>query len=118
MICPMAVLGVTVVVMLAHDAIMFGSAGSHLEFQAPNSDEVTTVQSVLHTVVPLTIPSFIQFPVLHTQLSNEEKAIFIDGGLNGHTVAFAFWLSFTYFIISVSLISTFFHIGRHRNGDG
>src|SRR6266545_1428039 len=106
--------------MMLNRSIAFGSAGSHLEFQAPNSDEVTTVQSVLlnHTVVPLTIPSFIQFPVLHTQLSNEEKAIFIDGGLNGHTVAFAFWLSFTYFIISVSLISTFFHIGRHRNGDG
>ena len=104
--------------MMLNRSIAFGSAGSHLEFQAPNSDEVTTVQSVLHTVVPLTIPSFIQFPVLHTQLSNEEKAIFIDGGLNGHTVAFAFWLSFTYFTISVSLISTFFHIGHHRNGDG
>ena len=48
--------------------------------------------------------------LLHTQLSNEQKTIFIDGGLNGHTIAFAFWSSFTYFTISVSLISTFFHV--------
>lgn len=47
---------------------------------------------------------------IRLQISTGPQVVFIDGGLNAHTTFFSFWSSFTFFAISISLISLFFHM--------
>jgi hypothetical protein len=54
-------------------------------------------------------PSIARF--IRLQISSGPQAIFIDGGLNAHTVFFAFWSSFTAFALPISLVSLFLHMG-------
>jgi len=47
--------------------------------------------------------------LIHIQPIGQASPVFIDGGLNAHTVFFSFWSSFTLFAIPISLLSTFYH---------
>ena len=48
--------------------------------------------------------------LLHLQISNEPQAIFVDGGINLHTLFFSLWASFSLFASPISLISLFSHM--------